>query len=439
MFKVKFKNHEFTQKRFASPPLDLHWSNPTGQAGEACNLIRSAHDRLGYACEAYFGLLGQMDSSNHDSEQNRRALAQLLGVGLGQTMAQLLHMRRVFTLRYNLPAKSTSTAETLLKTAYQDNLFKVGCKEEPCLFGEDFVDKVMNPDQTMETSAPSILDELIRPLTEPAVQPVPEGFKSYVTTFIPKSQLDEMFARSPLSNQDFTQNRFASPLLDLHWNNPTGQAGEACNLIKSAHDRLGYACEAYFGLLEQLDNSNHDSEQNRRALAQLLGVGLGQTMAQLLHLRRVFTLRYNLPARSTSTAETLLKTAYQDNLFKVGCKEQPCLFGEDFADKLKPLLSTTHQQHQLQPVIRSVASGDKPQTIIIPQKRPFSKKWKQIVPFRFKKSDLSKEDVSQKIQLRAKELKVLVGDPSKEDTSREMNDPRTGHPKPPKLESHMNT
>ena len=77
---------------------------------------------------------------------------------------------------HNLPAKSKSTAETLLRTAYQDNLFKV-----------------MNPDQTMETNAPSILDELIRPLTEPAVQPVPEGFKSYVTTFIPKSQLDEMF------------------------------------------------------------------------------------------------------------------------------------------------------------------------------------------------------------------------------------------------------
>ena len=95
-------------------------------------------------------------------------------------------------------------------------------------------------------------------------------------------------------------------------------------------------------------------------------------------------------------------------------------------DKLEPLSSTTPQQHQLQPVIRSVSSGDKPQRIIIPQKRPFCKKWKQIVPFRFKKpdTDLSKEDVSQKSQLRAKELKVLVGDPSKEEISCEMNDSR---------------
>ena len=75
MFKVKFKNPEFTQNRFAIPPLDLHWRNPTGQAGEACNLIKSAHDRLGYACEAYFGLLTLMDSSNKESEQNRKTLA----------------------------------------------------------------------------------------------------------------------------------------------------------------------------------------------------------------------------------------------------------------------------------------------------------------------------------------------------------------------------
>ena len=295
----------------------------------------------------------------------------------------------------------------------------------------------------MEANAPSILDELIRPLSEPGIQSVPEGFKSYVNTFIPKPQLEEMFATSPLYNQEFTRNRLASPPLDLHWRNPTGQAGEACNLIKSAHDRLGHACEAYFGLLSHMDSSNMEAEHNRRTLAQLLGVGLGQTMAQLLHLRRVFTLRFNLPANSTSTAETLLKTAYQDNLFKVGCKEQPCLFGENFVDKLKPLSSTTPQQHQLQPVIRSVSSGDKPQTIIIPQKRPLCRKWKQLVPFRFKKPKLSdtelpKEGVSQKIQLCAEKPKTLVKDPSQEGIPCEINDPRIGHPKPPKLKSYMN-
>ena len=125
----------------------------------------------------------------------------------------------------------------------------------------------MNQDQTMETNAPSILDELIRPLSEPGIQPVPEGFKSYVNTFIPKPQLEEMFATSPLYNQEFTRNRLASPPLDLHWRNPTGQAGEACNLIKSAHDRLGHACEAYFGLLTLMDSSNQESEQNRKTLA----------------------------------------------------------------------------------------------------------------------------------------------------------------------------
>ena len=136
-------------------------------------------------------------------------------------------------------------------------------------------------------------------------------------------------------------NRFSSPEIDLGMNPPTGIAAEIINLIKSAHDRLGISkgIETYFELMGLLQTDAGNKTELVK-LCKLVGVGMGQCMAQLLHIRRLYALKNNMPTNTASNPDLLLKTAYKEGLFKVGKRDQPTLFGEKFLELSKKTVKT---------------------------------------------------------------------------------------------------
>ena len=87
-------------------------------------------------------------------------LCKLGGVGMGQCMAQLLHIRRLYTLKNNMPTNTASNPDLLLKTAYKEGLFKVGKRDQPTLFGEKFLELSK---KTVKTIAVSVTPDYIPP------------------------------------------------------------------------------------------------------------------------------------------------------------------------------------------------------------------------------------------------------------------------------------
>ena len=183
-------------------------------------------------------------------------------------------------------------------------------------------------------------DRFFVPLVQVPLDPVPDGFKSYVQTFLKKEDFIRYFSERGV---DATRSRMGNPPLDLSLRSPGGVMSDICPLVNSSIDRSASTIEALFKLTESIHTGDIESTEKYH---HLVSVGIASVHSLLMHIRRLAVIKENV-RDCELTPKVLLQEAYSQGLFKVGLLEQPTLLGDSFRELVgKHPRKPQHTQHK---------------------------------------------------------------------------------------------
>ena len=143
----------------------------------------------------------------------------------------------------------------------------------------------MSDPVTMETPESEAHTKFFTPLVQPAVEEVPAGLKTYISSFLPLEDFNAYFEQRGVS---LASPRFGNPPLDLIYRRPSGQLSSIAPLINSAIERMAATLEALIKLTEAIQRGDMESVES---MVHFASVGSGSVLAQLLHTRPALFVR----------------------------------------------------------------------------------------------------------------------------------------------------